>query len=56
MSGKAVDMRCKSDRLKYKYIKYLIAEGVSRIIIHPTFIHADIDETKPQEILLIDCE
>lgn len=49
--GLAVDIRCNSDRNRWKIIKALIDNGFTRIGIGRTYIHADIDGDKTQEVI-----
>lgn len=49
--GLAVDIRCNTDRNRWKIIKALIDNGFTRIGIGKTYIHADIDLNKTQEVI-----
>jgi len=51
--GLAADIRAKSSKDRYSIIKALIAAGFTRIGIGKTFIHADIDDHKPQGIIYL---
>lgn len=50
-SGCAVDIRCNSDANRYKIIEALLLAGFTRIGIGKTFIHADDDITKTQNVI-----
>lgn len=49
--GLAVDIRCNSDANRWKIVKALIDNGFTRIGIGKTYIHADIDTQKTQEVI-----
>lgn len=49
--GYAVDIRAQTSTEKFKIVKALIAVGFVRIGVYSSFIHADIDPDKPQNIL-----
>jgi uncharacterized protein YcbK (DUF882 family) len=51
--GLAVDIACANNHSRFHIVKALLAVGFTRIIIYKTFIHADIDGTKPLEILCL---
>lgn len=51
LSGKAVDIRCDNSTYRYNLISYAISQGIMRIGIAKTFIHIDIDDNKPQEVI-----
>ena len=51
LTGLAADIKCKSSRPRYKILSGLLEAGFTRIGIHKTFIHADIDESKPEEVV-----
>lgn len=40
-SGHAVDIKCLDKRSRFKILSALILEGITRIGLHKTFIHAD---------------
>lgn len=50
MKGLAVDLRCRSSRERFKITSGLLMAGFSRIGWGDTFIHADCDGTKDQEV------
>lgn len=52
-SGLACDIRCLNSKDRYKIIFALKTAGFTRILIYKTFIHVDIDPSKPQEILTL---
>lgn len=49
--GLAIDIRCNMDRNRWKIVKALIDNGFTRIGIGKTYIHADIDTNKTQEVI-----
>lgn len=49
--GEAADLECKESDYRYNLIRVLIDAGVKRIGIGKTFIHVDIDETKPYRVI-----
>jgi len=50
LSGLAADILCPNSHIRYRMITVLI-HLFSRIGIGATFIHVDIDPTKPQEVI-----
>ena len=51
--GVAIDIRARDNVARYHIVRGLMAQGFQRILIYPTFIHVDADETKPQNILVL---
>jgi uncharacterized protein YcbK (DUF882 family) len=51
LSGLAVDIKSKTSHQRFKIAKSAIAVGFNRIGIGKTFVHLDIDLTKPQEVI-----
>lgn len=49
--GVALDIKCTSSANRYKIVKALFENGCTRIGIGKTFIHADWDDTLPQEVI-----
>lgn len=49
--GLAVDIACTESRNRFKILNALLEVGFKRLGIAKTFIHADIDETKVQEVM-----
>ena len=49
--GGAVDIACHSSALRFLIVKYAIQLGVRRIGLGQNFIHIDIDESKPMDII-----
>ena len=49
--GLAADIKCIRSRDRFKIIKALIDAGFTRFGIGKNFIHADIDSSKPQEVV-----
>jgi zinc D-Ala-D-Ala carboxypeptidase len=53
MEGYAGDVKAQNNHHRYRIVRGLIIAGFTRILIYQTFIHADIDPNKPQEILVL---
>jgi len=51
--GLAMDIACGNNHDRFLIARALFKAGFTRIIIYKTFIHADIDGTKPPEILCL---
>lgn len=51
LTGKAVDIKCNTSSARLKIVESLREVGFNRIGIAKTFIHADIDEAKPQHLI-----
>jgi hypothetical protein len=51
LSGLAVDIKATTARARYKILYGLIKAGFTRIGVYKTFIHADLDTSKPQEVI-----
>ena len=51
--GLAADIRAKTSKDRYRIINGLIDAGFTRIGIAKTFIHVDIDSSKPQCIIYL---
>jgi len=51
--GLAADIRAKSSSDRFHIVRGLIKAGFTRIGIGKTYIHADIDEHKPQGIIYL---
>ncbi len=49
--GYAVDVKVLSSQTRYKVIKFLMGEGVSRIGVGEDFIHFDLDPEKPKNVI-----
>ena len=49
--GKAVDIRCTTSANRMRIVKSLIKVGFLRIGIGKTYIHADDDPKKPQDVM-----
>lgn len=47
------DIKCRDSNKRFRIVKGLMMAGFKRILVYPTFIHADNDESKPQEILVV---
>lgn len=50
-SGKAADVRYVTSGQLYKILRAAIRNGVKRIGIGKSFVHVDVDELKPQEVV-----
>ncbi len=51
LKGIAADIKCKSSIRRFIIIDSLIKSGMSRIIVYPTFIHADDSKTERRKII-----
>lgn len=49
--GVALDIRCNNTQTRMKIVRALIEVGCRRIGIGKTFVHADFDETLPQDVI-----
>lgn len=49
--GLAVDIKVLSSAHRFLILKSLLAVGFNRIGVYKTFIHCDIDKTKPQNVV-----
>lgn len=49
--GKAVDIKCSDSEKRFKIVDALMLSGIRGIIVYPTFIHADLRDTR--KVLLI---
>lgn len=49
-NGWAVDIRCGASRTRFNLRKALVLAGFTRIGTGKTFLHADMDPTKPEEV------
>lgn len=47
------DIKARDSHIRFRIVYGLIKAGFKRILIYPTFIHADDDPNKPQEILVV---
>ena len=43
IKGLAVDIRCEDDKARFKIVAALLAAGLTRVGIAPTYIHVDDD-------------
>lgn len=50
-AGLAVDIAVHDSVERYNLIMFAMQQGIQRIGIAKTFIHIDIDETKPQDVV-----
>lgn len=51
LKGLAVDMKCENSSERFKMILNLQKIGITRFGVGKTFIHADIDESKAQNVV-----
>lgn len=52
LAGLAVDIKCTSSRMRYGLLKIVISmDEIKRIGIAKSFIHIDIDSTKPRNVV-----
>jgi len=51
LKGLAVDLHCKDSKSRYKILTSLLEVGFNRIGLADTFIHCDISDTKPQNVI-----
>lgn len=49
--GLAVDIKATTSHARFKILFGLIKAGFTRIGVYKTFIHADLDTSKPQEVI-----
>lgn len=49
--GLAVDIRCNDSTNRYKIINSALSLGITRIGVAKSFIHLDIDESLPQNVM-----
>lgn len=52
--GVAVDIYCRSSRLRMRIVSSLVSVGFRRIGVYPTFIHVDDDDAKVAALWLTD--
>jgi len=53
MRGNAVDIACTSSQNRLLIVEALLTAGFTRIGIANTFIHCDIDEALPQNVIFL---
>lgn len=51
VSGLAADIACTSSAQRFKLMQALFLAGFDRIGVASSFVHADVDERKPQGVL-----
>lgn len=51
MLGWASDIACETSGIRFRMVKALIDAGFTRLGIGKTFVHADCDPGKPQEVI-----
>jgi uncharacterized protein YcbK (DUF882 family) len=50
-TGRAIDIRCNTDRNRFLILRAAFAEGWNRIGVHPTFIHLDDSPNHTPEVV-----
>ena len=50
-TGRAIDIRCHTDRNRFLILRAAIEEGFTRIGMHPTFIHLDDSSNHTPEVV-----
>ena len=53
IGGFAIDVSAIDSHTRFKIMKALFDVGFKRIGINPRFIHVDVDDDKPQEVLFL---
>lgn len=53
IGGFAIDVAAIDSHTRFKIMKALFDVGFKRIGINPRFIHVDVDDDKPQEVLFL---
>lgn len=48
--GLAVDIATLTSRARFEVLRALLAQGAQRVGIGSTFVHVDVDETKPRRV------
>ncbi len=51
MLGLATDIRVSNSAERYKLVDLFIKAGIRRIGVYNTFIHVDVDDNKPQDVI-----
>lgn len=51
LTGNGSDIHCPDNEFRYEFIFFAIYYGITRLIIHENYIHADNDPDKPNPIL-----
>ena len=49
--GKAVDIKCLDSHTRFKLLKAAFETGFRRIEPRETWVHLDVDESKPQDVV-----
>lgn len=49
--GKAVDIKCRDSGTRFKILKAAFEVGFRRIEPRETWVHLDVDESKPQDVV-----
>ena len=50
-SGEAVDIGCTSSRARYHIVNSLLLTGFNRIGVYDKHVHADVSETRDQDVI-----
>jgi zinc D-Ala-D-Ala carboxypeptidase len=53
LRGKAADISCTDSVLRYTIVRYAIQCGIRRIECSKKHVHVDIDDTLPQNVLIL---
>jgi len=53
IKGYAVDISARDDKSRFIIVSALIKSGFNRVIVYDTFVHCDLDFTKPNPLLKI---
>lgn len=51
VSGQAVDVACFDSHLRHELVRLALQAGIHRIGVHKHFVHLDVSETLPQQVL-----
>jgi uncharacterized protein YcbK (DUF882 family) len=53
LSGQAVDILCESSRARFLILSALLEVGFTRFGVADSFVHVDVDDGKPQEVVWV---
>lgn len=53
LTGNAVDIACDSSRKRFQIVNGLLDAGFTRVLLYTNFIHADVDHSKDQDIIVL---
>lgn len=51
LTGRAVDIQCRTGRARFLFVRALMDAGFRRIGIYDTHIHVDTDPNKPKDVI-----